>query len=146
MLEAFNYSALMMTPEEGVRPPSYSDEEWEKHRNMTGQSIREQLDEGYTLLGIRTGWDVDDVEVPAGEELDFGVNFVSNDSPISGPRLEVVYEPVPEPGTGIALASGVLLLTWLRGRAGARLGAPRSPVRHQDSAHRRSHERSRADS
>ena len=50
VLEAFNYSALMMTPEEGARPPSYSDEEWEKHRNMTGQSIREQLDEGYTLL------------------------------------------------------------------------------------------------
>ena len=82
-------------------------------------------DAGYTLLGIRTGWDVDDVEVAAGEELDFGVNFVSTDSPVSGPRLEVTYQPVPEPTTGIALAFGVGLLARLRrgGRAEARTGS-----------------------
>lgn len=81
--------------------------------NATGLSWIE--DDGDTLLGIRTGWDVDDVEVPAGEELDFGVNFVSTDSPISGPRLEVVYQPAPEPGFGLALATGALALLG-RGR------------------------------
>ncbi|MHA7838061.1 MAG: hypothetical protein ACX98W_11435 [bacterium] len=84
--------------------------------NTTGLSWID--DRGYTLLGVRTGWDVDDVEVPAGEELDFGVNFVSTDSPISGPRLEVVYQPVPEPGAGIALAFGGVMLAWLRSRRG----------------------------
>ena len=73
--------------------------------NATGVSWID--DEGYTLLGLRTGWDVDDVEVPAGEELDFGVNFVSVDSPISGPRLEIVYQPVPEPGFALLVAAGV---------------------------------------
>jgi len=82
--------------------------------NTTGLSWID--DQGYTLLGLRTGWDVDNVDVPPGEELDFGVNFVSLDSPLSGPRLEVVYQPVPEPGTGIALATGAGLLVWLRGR------------------------------
>jgi hypothetical protein len=81
--------------------------------NATGLSWID--DQGYSLLGIRTGWDVDDVEVPAGEELDFNVNFVPPYSPISGARLEVVYQPVPEPGTAVALASGVGLLIWLRG-------------------------------
>lgn len=84
--------------------------------NATGLSWID--DQGYTLLGIRTGWDVDDVEVPAGEELNFGVNFVPTYSPISGPRLEIVYQPVPEPGAEIALASGAVLLTWLRRRRG----------------------------
>ena len=82
--------------------------------NTTGLSWID--DEGYTLLGMRTGWDVDDVEVPAAEELNFGVNFVSTNSPISGPRLEVAYHPVPEPSAGLALASGSILLMWLRRR------------------------------
>ena len=82
--------------------------------NATGLSWID--DQGFTLLGLRTGWDVDDVEVPAGEELDFGVNFVSTNSPISGPRLEVVYNPVPEPSAALALACGASLLTWLSRR------------------------------
>ena len=86
--------------------------------NATGVSWID--DEGYTLLGLRTGWDVDDVEVPAGEELDFGVNFVSVDSPISGPRLEVVYQPVPEPGLLSLMAGGVSLLGVLGRRSSGR--------------------------
>lgn len=82
--------------------------------NATGLSWID--DASYSRLGIRTGWDIDDVEVAPGEELDFGVTFVSVDSPVSGPRLEVVYQPVPEPGAGVALASGVALLAWLRRR------------------------------
>ena len=83
--------------------------------NSTGISWID--DQGYSLLGIRTGWDVDGVELAAGEELDFGVNFVPPNSPVSGPRLEVVYQPLPEPAAGIALASGLVVLTGLRRRA-----------------------------
>ncbi len=82
--------------------------------NATGLSWIQ--DQGFTLLGIRTGWDVDDVEGPPGEELDFGVNFVSTNSPISGPRLEVAYQPLPEPGVAWMVASGAGLLAWMRRR------------------------------
>ena len=82
--------------------------------NATGLSWID--DQGYTRLGIRAGWDVDNVEVPPGEELDFGVNFVSVDSPISGPRLEVVYRPVPEPGFLSLTAGGVWMLARLARR------------------------------
>ncbi|GEM_PF-5390733 len=88
--------------------------------NTTGLSWID--DQGYTLLGIRTGWDVDAVEVPPGEELDFGAPFVSTDSPISGPRLEVVYQPAPEPGVGVALASGAIPLAAMRRRRDQRTG------------------------
>ncbi|MEM9173900.1 MAG: hypothetical protein AAGC67_01600 [Myxococcota bacterium] len=82
--------------------------------NATGLSWID--DAGYTLLGIRTGYDVDDVRVPTGEELDFGVNFVSVDSPVSGPRLEIVYQPVPEPGGVGLLAGGAVGLVALARR------------------------------
>lgn len=102
--------------------------------NATGLSRID--DQGFTLLGTRTGWDVDDIEGPPGEELDFGVNLVSTDSPISVPRLEVTYQPFPEPTVAWALVSGAGVLAWLRrrrrrpiGRAGARAPWPADAAR-----------------
>lgn len=92
--------------------------------NATGLSWID--DQGYTLLGMRTGWDVDDVEVAPGEELDFNVNFVPPNSPISGPRLEVVYQPAPEPGAAAALATGIGLLIGLGRRRRAAQGSSRA--------------------
>jgi hypothetical protein len=82
--------------------------------NATGLSWID--DTGFTLLGLRTGWDVDDVYLPLPDEVDFNVNIVPPDSPISGPRLEVTYQPLPEPGVPGGIGSGVALLGWLRRR------------------------------
>jgi hypothetical protein len=60
---------------------------------------------------------VDDVSFAPPEELDLSITFVPPDSPISGPRLEVTYHPLPEPAAPAGLASGGVLLAWLRRRA-----------------------------
>jgi hypothetical protein len=82
--------------------------------NATGMSWID--DQGFTLLGLRTGWDVDDVYVAPPDVLDFNISFVPTDSPVSGPRLDVTYHPLPEPGAAAGIVSGALLLGWLRRR------------------------------
>ena len=69
-------------------------------------------DTGYTLLGLRTGYDVDDVEVLT-EDVQFRAPIVPNDSGTAGPRLTVRYAPVPEPGVGMGLLiGGIGLAAW----------------------------------
>jgi len=81
--------------------------------NATGLSWID--DTGYTLLGLRLGFDVDDLAV--GPELqDLRIGIVPTSSPISGPRLEVQYHPLPEPGTALGLFAGGSLLGWLQRR------------------------------
>ena len=86
--------------------------------NATGLSWID--DTGFTLLGLRTGWDVDNVSFAAPEELDLGIAFVPPDSPVAGPRLTVTYHPLPEPGAGAGIVSGAVLLAWLVRRRGRR--------------------------
>ncbi|MFK7894695.1 MAG: hypothetical protein AB8G23_02605 [Myxococcota bacterium] len=71
---------------------------------------------GFSYLGLRGGYDVDDVVVPD-ENNSLQLYLRSEASPIAGPRLTVVYDAVPEPG----FATG-LLVSGLVGRflAGAR--------------------------
>jgi hypothetical protein len=80
-------------------------------------------DAGYTLLGLRLAFDVDDVAV-SGELQDLRIGIVPTSSPIAGPRLEVRYQPVPEPGQLAGLLSGGALLVALarRRRSGRRSG------------------------
>jgi len=82
--------------------------------NATGLSWID--DQGFTRLGLRTGWDVDNVYVAPPDVLDFNITFVPPDSPISGPRLDVTYHALPEPGSTAGIASGAALLAWLHRR------------------------------
>jgi hypothetical protein len=66
-------------------------------------------DQGTTGLGVRTGFDVDDVPI-FGELQELRVAVVPNDSAIAGPRLTVRYAPLPEPARAVAAAVGALLL------------------------------------
>ncbi|MGH0030943.1 MAG: hypothetical protein ACQGVC_14210 [Myxococcota bacterium] len=70
----------------------------------------------WTKLGMRTAWDVDEVEVPANEYLNMNFDVVTPESPIQGPRLEVTYFPLPEPGVGLGLLAGAGLLGRLARR------------------------------
>ena len=73
-------------------------------------------DQGTTGLGVRTGFDVDDVPI-FGEYQQLRVPVVPNDSAIAGPRLTVRYAPLPEPGIAIAVAVGALVLGALGRRS-----------------------------
>lgn len=77
---------------------------------------------GFSYLGLRGAYDVDDVVVP-GEENALQVYFRSEASPIAGPRLTVVYDAVPEPGFAIGLLGSGLAALMLGRR---RLESPRS--------------------
>lgn len=66
-------------------------------------------DQGTTQLGVRTGFDVDDVPI-FGELQQLRVPIVPNDSAIAGPRLTVRYSPLPEPGEAIGVGVGMLML------------------------------------
>ncbi|MBK7952257.1 MAG: hypothetical protein IPK00_26770 [Deltaproteobacteria bacterium] len=73
---------------------------------------------GFSHLGLRGAYDVDDVVVP-GVENALQVYFRSEISPIAGPRLTVVYDAVPEPGFAAGLfAGGLAALGLARRRAG----------------------------
>jgi hypothetical protein len=71
---------------------------------------------GFSYLGLRGAYDVDDVVVP-GEENALQIYFRSEASPIAGPRLTVVYDAVPEPGFAVGLfTSGLAALMIARRR------------------------------
>ena len=72
---------------------------------------------GMTFLGLRGGYDVDDVMIP-GEESILIVSFRNEASPSTGPKLTVRYVPVPEPGATTGLLAGAALLAGLRLRSG----------------------------
>ncbi|MFQ5417330.1 MAG: FAD-dependent oxidoreductase, partial [Myxococcota bacterium] len=67
---------------------------------------------GWTTLGVRGGYDVDDVTVP-GEETELQLFFRTSESPVAGPRLVVSYTALPEPGGPVMLVSGIALLSAL---------------------------------
>ena len=87
---------------------------------MTGDDVPFQFDlnanglaminpSGYSLFGLRSAYDVDDIEIP-GVLNRISVYFRSEESPVAGPRLRVTYEALPEPGTGLGLIVGCLAL------------------------------------
>lgn len=88
-------------------------------------------DTGYAKLGLRWGFDVDDVSFPSGE-LEMRLGIVPPISPISGPRLEIDYTPVPEPGGAAGLFAGWAVLAGLSRRRGARQA--RNPAMRRLSA------------
>lgn len=94
---------------------------------------------GFSYLGLRGAYDVDDIVVP-GEENSLQVYFRSEASPIAGPRLTVVYDAVPEPGFGAGLLAGGLgALMFARRRSRERIplgGAARSLAAPTPSVHR----------
>jgi hypothetical protein len=77
--------------------------------------------DGWTLLGLRGGYDVDDVILP-GEESQINLSFRSSESPLFGPRLTVTYGSLALPPGGAAgaveglivdrLSPAELSLTW----------------------------------
>ncbi|MEZ4354808.1 MAG: hypothetical protein R3F16_14285 [Myxococcota bacterium] len=75
--------------------------------NATGISWID--DEGVSTFGIRWGFDVDDIEVP-GELVDVTTSIVPPDSPYLGPRLLVNYQAAPEPGFGLGVWVGGLVI------------------------------------
>ena len=110
-------------PPEGAPRIDVSDT-WVSHGEFVFQLDATGLswidDTGFSLLGLRTAFDVDDVSIAAPEEVDFSIAFVPPDSPIAGPRLTVTYHPLPEPGASAGIVSGVVLLGWLARRRGSR--------------------------
>jgi hypothetical protein len=76
---------------------------------------------GWSIFGVRTGFDVDNVWFP-GEEMDLRVQFRASDSLTVGPRLVVDYAAAPVPAAGAAGAAdqlsvdkatgGELALAW----------------------------------
>ena len=96
--------------------------------NETGLSWID--DAGYTRLGLRMAFDVDD-DVVVGALQDLRVGIVPTSSPIAGPRLELEYQPVPEPGSLPGLLAGGALLQALarRSRTSARPRATSQSVR-----------------
>ncbi len=78
-------------------------------------------DQGTTGLGVRTGFDVDDVPI-FGELQQLRTPVVPNDSAIVGPRLTVRYAPLPEPGAAIGAAVGALLLAGFERRRRLSIG------------------------
>lgn len=83
---------------------------------------------GFSYLGLRGAYDVDDVVVP-GVDNTLAVYLRSEASPIAGPRLTVVYDAVPEPGFAMGLLGGALAALGVARRRGG-LGADRaSPLR-----------------
>ncbi len=79
-------------------------------------------DQGTTGLGVRTGFDVDDVPI-FGELQRLRTPVVPNDSSIAGPRLTVRYAPLPEPGMAIAVGIGALALAEFGRRGRLRPGS-----------------------
>lgn len=72
---------------------------------------------GFSYLGLRGAYDVDDVVVP-GVENSLQVYLRSEASPIAGPRLTVVYDAVPEPGFAMGLlTSGLAAIAFGRRRS-----------------------------
>ncbi|HEB87986.1 MAG TPA: hypothetical protein ENI85_00290 [Deltaproteobacteria bacterium] len=72
-------------------------------------------DTGTTRLGLRWGYDVDDIEVSV-DAVTASIAIVPRDAPSLGPRLNVTYLPLPEPGIGMSLVLGVGVLVGLARR------------------------------
>jgi hypothetical protein len=100
-------------PPEGAPRIDISDDlspevHFEFQLNPTGLSWID--DTGWTKLGLRSGFDVDDVVITPPDELSLKLDIVPPDSPISGPRLEVTYQAVPEPDEALGLLATVGML------------------------------------
>lgn len=84
---------------------------------------------GFSHLGLRGGYDVDDVVV-SGVENALQVYLRSEISPIAGPCLTVVYDAVPEPGFSAGLVArgrAAVGMAWRRASSGCgRLPARRA--------------------
>ena len=83
-------------------------------------------DTGTTKLGLRWGYDVDDIEVPV-DAVNASIAIVPRDAPSLGPRLNITYVPLPEPGVGMSLVLGVGALAGFARRR--RCGGDSDPVR-----------------
>ncbi len=67
-------------------------------------------DAGTTRLGLRWGYDVDDVEISVGA-VTAAISIVPRDAPDLGPRLDITYVPLPEPEIGMSILIGTGVLT-----------------------------------
>ncbi len=109
-LEDFDHFGLLDVPSEGAPRVDVSNSVVPGQRftfslNSEGLSWIDSL--GWTTLGIRTGYDVDDVTIP-GEEPELRMGLLTSESPVAGPRLVVVYDAGPGTPDGAACGDGIL--------------------------------------
>ena len=75
------------------------------HLDATGRSWIDTA--GWTTLGIRAAYDVDDVTL-AGEQVELRMGLRTSESPVAGPRLIVAYDAGPGTPDGAVCGDGIV--------------------------------------